>query len=86
MSPALRYYKQGSASFFKAHDAKDNVFDEQGYASSDHRLGDYSSWTVQFSLEYLSTSKLTWNTVTGYQTQSSGLTFAWVNFGAQYHY
>ncbi|GAW97097.1 MULTISPECIES: DUF3570 domain-containing protein [Colwellia] len=86
LSPALRYYRQGAANFFKAHDATDYVFDETGYASADHRLGNFDSLTVQFAVEYLPTDKLTWNIVTGYQQQSSGLTFAWVNFGAQYHY
>lgn len=86
LSPGLRYYKQGEANFFKAQDAEDNVFDETGYASADHRLGDYDSWTVQFATEYLQNSELTWNIVTGYQTQSSGLKFGWVNLGVQYKY
>ncbi len=86
VNPGLRYYHQGAANFFKAHDAQDNYFDEQGYASADHRLGDYHSWTVQLGFEYLQNSKLTWNFYSGHQTQSSGLTMSWANFGAQYKY
>lgn len=86
LSPGLRYYKQGEANFFKAQDAEDNIFDETGYASADHRLGDYDSWTVQFATEYLQSRELTWNIVTGYQAQSSGLKFGWVNLGVQYKY
>ncbi|MBL4823345.1 MAG: DUF3570 domain-containing protein [Colwellia sp.] len=87
-SPALRYYNQSKASFFKAHDAAEgnNIFAENGYASADHRLGKYYSWTGQFGFEYLQTTKMTWNIVFGHQNQSSGLTFSWVNFGAQYKY
>ncbi len=85
-SIGLRYYQQDEASFFKAHDSADNIFDEHGYASADHRLGHYDSITGQLSLEFLQTSELTWNIVAGHQKQSSGLEFAWVNLGAQYHY
>ncbi len=88
VSPGLRYYNQSEASFFKAHDAGNNgnVFAESGYATADHRLGNYDSWTFQFGLEYLQSSDLTWNIVSGHQTQSSGLKFYWVNLGAQYKY
>jgi len=88
ISPGLRYYTQSEASFFKAHDAETqgNVFSEHGFGTADHRLGDYDSWTPQLGFEYIASEKNTWNIVTGSQTQSSGLTFYWVNFGAQYKY
>lgn len=86
INPALRYYHQGEANFFKAHDGQDNYFDEQGYASADHRLGAYHSWTLQLGFEYLQSNKLTWNFYSGHQTQSSGLKMSWFNFGAQYKY
>lgn len=86
ISPSLRYYQQGAARFFKAHDARDNIFSEVGYASADDRLGDYSSWTAQLGFEFIQTTKITWNIVTGYQNQSSGLKFGWVNLGAEYKY
>jgi len=86
INPGLRYYNQSAANFFKAHDAKDSFFDEHGYASADHRLGKYDSWTMQLGFEYLQTNQLTWNLYTGYQSQSSGLKMSWVNFGAQYKY
>lgn len=86
VSPGLRYYKQGAANFFKAHDAEDSYFDEEGYASADHRLGDYHSWTAQFAVEYLQDKDFTWNIVAGHQTQSSDLEFTWINLGVQYKY
>ncbi len=86
LSPGLRYYTQGSANFFKAHDADDNFFDVSDYASSDHRLGKYDSWTAQFSIDYLHSGDLSINTVVGHQAQSTGLSFKWVNFGVLYKY
>ncbi len=88
LSPGIRYYHQTAASFFKANDNKNNgnIFSESGYGTADHRLGDYDSWTFQFGVEYLHAENLTWNVVTGYQTQSSGLKFHWVNFGFQKKY
>ena len=87
-SPGFRYYNQTEANFFKSHDSENlgNIFAESGYATADHRLGDYNSQTYQLGLEYLQSVMLTWNIVTGYQTQSSGLEFYWVNLGAQYKY
>jgi len=86
ISPGLRFYQQSAANFFKDHAASDNVFDETGYASADQRLGESTSWTAQFGVEFFQTADLTWNAVAGYQEQSTGLTFGWVNFGAQYKY
>ncbi len=86
LSPVLRLYSQSAANFFKAHDAVDNIFSESGYATADDRLGSFNAWTGQLGLEYLQSKKLTWNIVLGYQDQSTGLTFAWVNLGAQYRY
>lgn len=86
IGPMLRLYDQSAANFFKANDASDNVFDEQGFASADHRLGDYTSWTAQFSLEYKQSSELVWNVTSGFQSQSSGLEFGWVNAGISYEY
>ncbi len=84
--PLLRFYDQAAANFFKAHDASDNAFDEEGFATADHRLGNYTSWTVQLGLEYKQTNDLSWNINTGYQEQSSGLEFTWVNAGVTYKY
>lgn len=86
LSPGFRYYNQGAANFFKAHDAADNFFDANDYATADHRLGDYDSWTVQFSVEYLHNNDLSINAVAGHQTQSTGLSFDWINAGVQYRY
>lgn len=84
--PVLRLYDQSAANFFKANDSIDSVFDEQGFATADHRLGDFTSWTVQLGLEYKSSSDMVWNITSGYQEQSSGLTFVWVNAGVSYKY
>lgn len=86
VSPGLRLYQQSAANFFKDNNASDNVFNETGYASADQRLSDNSSWTAQFAVEYFQNADLTWNAVGGYQEQTTGLTFSWVNFGAQYKY
>lgn len=86
ISPGLRFYQQSAANFFKDNAASDNVFDRTGYASADQRLSENSSWTAQLGIEYFQNSDLTWNAVTGYQEQSTGLIFNWVNFGAQYKY
>ncbi len=85
-NPLVRYYKQTAANFFKAHDADDNVFDENSYASADHRLGNYHSWTFQLGIEYLQSEKLSWNIYSGHQSQSSGLDLYWTHIGAQYKY
>lgn len=86
IGPMLRLYDQSAANFFKANDAGDNVFDEQGFASADHRLGDYTSWTAQFSLEFKQSKEMVWNITSGFQSQSSGLEFGWVNAGISYEY
>ena len=86
INPALRYYHQSAANFFKAHDAKDYIFDQTGFAPADHRLGAYHSWTTQLGLEYLASQATTWNILLGRQTQSSGLTMKWLHFGVQYKY
>lgn len=86
IGPVLRLYDQSAASFFKANDAEDNFFDEKGFATADDRLGNFTSWTVQFNVEYLPTTDLIWNITSGYQEQSNGLTFVWVNAGVSYKY
>jgi len=86
LSPGIRFYQQNAANFFKEHTDTDNVFDELGYASADQRLSNNSSWTAQFGIEYFHTTDLTWNAVFGHQNQSTGLTFSWLNVGAQYKY
>lgn len=86
IGPVLRFYDQSAASFFKAHDAVDSVFDESGFATADHRLGDYTSWTAQLGIEYKQTKELIWNITSGYQNQSSGLEFGWVNAGISFQY
>lgn len=86
LGPVLRLYDQSAANFFKANDAADSVFDESGFATADHRLGDYTSWTAQLGVEYKQTKDMIWNITSGYQSQSSGLEFAWVNAGISYKY
>lgn len=86
LSPGLRFYRQSAANFFKDHNASDNTFDSTGYASADQRLSENTSWTAQLGVEYFHNADLTWNAVAGYQEQSTGLIFNWVNFGAQYKY
>jgi len=86
IGPILRLYDQSAANFFKAHDASNNVFGEEGYASVDHRLGKYNSWTTQLRMDYRQSRATVWNVASGYQSQSSGLEFMWINFGIQYHY
>lgn len=86
VGPVLRLYDQSAANFFKANDSADSVFDEQGFATADHRLGDYTSWTVQLGLEYKPGSDMVWNITSGYQEQSSGLAFSWVSAGVSYKY
>lgn len=86
INPSLRYYHQSAANFFKAHDAKDYYFDQAGFATADHRLGNYHSWTTQLGFEYLASQATTWNILFGRQSQSSGLTMQWVHFGVQYKY
>lgn len=86
LGPVLRLYDQSAANFFKANDAADNVFDESGFATADHRLGNYSSWTAQLGIEYKQTKDMIWNFTSGFQSQSTGLEFGWVNAGISYQY
>lgn len=79
-----RLSKQSAANFYKAHDGADKIFNETDYASSDERMGELTSISVQAGYEYRFADHWHLLSQVAYEHQSSGLSFTWAGGGLRY--
>ncbi len=84
VSPLIRYYQQGSASFYKGPKANDFTFNETDYGSSDARLSEFDSMTYNIGLKKKITKDLAVKGFVASQYQSYGLQMTWVHIGVNY--
>lgn len=86
LSFGMRYVHQSEASFYKAYNSKDNFFDLKGYASSDERLGELTTTTVELGYEIRLMEHWHFTGHVARQHQSTGLKFNWITMGVRYDF
>ncbi|PIE43539.1 MAG: hypothetical protein CSA50_04275 [Gammaproteobacteria bacterium] len=79
----LRYMTQDAASFY--HEG-DDVFDVNGYGSSDERLGDFDDTTLSLGWERKLTQDWSASLRASKQTQSNDLDMSWAWLGVYYEF
>ena len=84
LAPMIRYYTQSEASFFKDHTGKNFIFSEDGYATTDDRLGDFYSITYGFGIESDLNTKWNFNLNVASQKTSYDLKSYWISAGVNY--
>ncbi len=85
LAPMIRYYTQSEASFWKDRQG-DFMFSEDGYATSDDRLGEFDSWTFGFGVESDLKGKWDFNLNLATQETSYDLKSHWISTGVSYEY
>lgn len=90
LAPGFRFYHQDKAHFYG------NIFPEkysttysttsQKYASSDFRLANYETYTVDLGITYKFTKDFSYNVLGSYFDQSTGLTAVIVTTGIKYNF
>ena len=81
-----RVSHQSEADFYKGHDEDDKIFNVDDYATSDERMGDLTSVSVQAGYELRFADHWHLLSQIAYEHQSSGLSFAWAGGGLRYDF
>lgn len=81
-----RVSNQSEANFYKAHDSEDKIFNIDDYATSDERMGDMTSISVQAGYEYRFADHWHLLSQVAYEHQSTGLSFTWAGGGLRYDF
>lgn len=79
----FRYYTQSEADFYNA---SNNYFTNEEFASSDERLSSFNSYTLNGSVEYKYSDKLSYNLGLSWYNQSTDLSASTINIGAKYKF
>jgi len=79
----LRYYNQSAANFYSG---SDSYFGDEGFASSDYRLSDFSALTYKSNVDYKITTDVSVNLSANYYDQTTGLKATYFMTGFRYNF
>lgn len=86
LNPVYRLGHQSTADFFRDYSDDLNYFAATGVGSNDARLGNFTTQTAQFNVEYLADKQWTLNTGVSQYMQDNGFDASWLSAGFVFRY